>query len=147
MDTNEISKIIFKHEEPPQFEHALTLQDLAAFIHANARAKGFYDGPFNTAEKLMLVVSELSEALEHDRIHGGAAPIDPAVMELVKNSPAEMFPDMFKTHIKDTFSDEMADAIIRILDLCAARKIQIERHIILKMRYNATRPHKHGKLY
>lgn len=146
MDTNEINKIIFKHAEPPQYEHAFTLQELAAAIHANARAKGFYEGHFNTGEKLMLVVSELAEALEHHRMTGGS-PIHPSVLMLVENSPDEMFPAMFKDNIKDTFEDEMADAIIRILDLCAARNIQIERHIILKMRYNASRPHKHGKLY
>ena len=124
------------------------LNELASVIHNNARAKGFYDAPFNTAEKLMLIVSELSEALERDREPGNAAPVPNLMLDAVDSwgDPIK-FAMHFKTNIKDTFGDEMADAIIRILDLCAAKNINIDRHIKLKMRYNATRPHMHGKKY
>jgi hypothetical protein len=43
--------------------------------------------------------------------------------------------------------DEVADAIIRLLDFCGARGIDIDWHIKNKLRYNATREHKHGKKY
>jgi len=53
----------------------------------------------------------------------------------------------FITNIKNTFEDELADVVIRVLDLCAFKKIDIESHIKAKMRYNSSRPHKHGKSY
>lgn len=53
----------------------------------------------------------------------------------------------FKEYVKDTVEDEISDVIIRCFDLCGKMNIDIERHIRLKMDYNAGRPHKHGKAY
>jgi NTP pyrophosphatase (non-canonical NTP hydrolase) len=53
----------------------------------------------------------------------------------------------FKENIKDTFEDELADTVIRILDLCGARGIDLEKHIYLKLKYKATRERMHGKNY
>jgi NTP pyrophosphatase (non-canonical NTP hydrolase) len=49
--------------------------------------------------------------------------------------------------VKDTFEDEIADTVIRLLDLSEGLGIDIEKHIRLKLEYNKTRPHKHGKKY
>ena len=43
------------------------LNQLRDEIHANAKEKGFYDNPKEIGTLLMLVVSELAEALEADR--------------------------------------------------------------------------------
>lgn len=43
------------------------INELARQIHANARSKGFYEGQVNIAERLCLIHSEVSEALEADR--------------------------------------------------------------------------------
>ncbi|MFZ7121734.1 MAG: hypothetical protein ACOWWH_12410, partial [Eubacteriaceae bacterium] len=59
----------------------------------------------------------------------------------------KLFKDVFENKIKDTFEDELADTVIRILDLCGARGIDLERHINLKLKYNATRERMHGKNY
>ena len=42
--------------------------------------------------------------------------------------------------------EELADIIIRVLDTAGARGVNIGRAVLLKMAYNATRPHMHGKL-
>lgn len=47
----------------------------------------------------------------------------------------------------ETFEFELADTIIRILDLCGAKGIDIEKHIELKMKYNESREKMHGKKY
>jgi NTP pyrophosphatase (non-canonical NTP hydrolase) len=41
---------------------------------------------------------------------------------------------------------ELADIVIRVADLCGHLGINLERAIEVKMQYNATRPHKHGRL-
>ena len=87
----------------------------------------------------MLCVSELSEALEADR-KGRVANLD-------KFDKGIAHGDIFETYIKDTFEDELADTVIRILDLCGARGIDLERHINLKLTYNRSRERMHGKAY
>lgn len=47
----------------------------------------------------------------------------------------------------DGFEFEIADAIIRLLDLCAGHGIDIEYYINRKMQYNSTRNKLHGKRY
>ena len=91
----------------------------------------------------MLCVSELAEAMEADRN------VLYADLELIEKDK-ENFIDFkwsFENSIKDTFEDELADTIIRILDLCGAKGIDIEKHIELKMKYNASRERMHGKKY
>ena len=47
----------------------------------------------------------------------------------------------------DSVEFELADAIIRLLDICDFYGIDIEKHIEAKLAYNRTRGYKHGKKY
>ncbi len=67
---------------------------------------------------IALVHSELSEALEADR-NGDAAMV----------------------------AEELADTVIRILDMCGGLEIDLEHEIVRKMKTNEGRPKKHGKRY
>lgn len=116
-----------------------TLNQLRDEIHENAKNKGFWDKEREIGTRLMLCVSELAEAMEADR-KGRVANMDKFYKGIAHG-------DIFETYIKDTFEDELADTIIRILDLCGAKGIDIEKHIELKMKYNATRERMHGKKY
>jgi len=105
-------------------------------IFTDNKAKGFWDKPRNVGEMLMLVTSELGEAMEAHR-KGRFADWS--------NVKEEGFG--FESGVKDTFEDEIADAIIRLLDMCGGLSIDIERHINAKLKYNRSRPHLHGKKY
>lgn len=120
-----------------------TLNKLRDEIHEYAISKGFWDKERETGTLLMLCVSELSEAMEADR--NGLY----ADLELIEKDKEDFidFKWSFENSIKDTFEDELADTIIRILDLCGAKGIDIEKHIELKMKYNVTRERMHGKKY
>jgi len=48
---------------------------------------------------------------------------------------------------KDTFEDEIADAFIRLFDMCGWMKIDIEKQIEWKMNYNKGREKLHGKKF
>lgn len=134
-----------------------TLNKLRDEIHGYAISKGFWDKERETGTLLMLCVSELAEAMEADRKGRenmlkvfdrdmGFARIDYEDFD-PDNSNYAWIINRFETTIKDTFEDELADTIIRILDLCGAKGIDIEKHIELKMKYNASRERMHGKKY
>ena len=99
--------------------------ELAEEIHKNAVDKGFWDrtaDPIFVAKQMMMIVSEVSEAMEAVR--------------------KEMDPNQI--------SDEFADIIIRTLDLYAGMveagyvTKSIDYAIKEKMEKNSSRPQKHG---
>lgn len=94
---------------------ALSMRDLATIIYATATANGFWEDKTNTPEKLCLIHSEISEALE-----------------------------AYRKGDDKGFAEEMADATIRIFDLCKHLKIDLREIMIKKMKKNADRPLKHG---
>ena len=95
-------------------------------IHENAVAHGWWDDPDrNTPELLCLIHSEISEALEAYR----DGEIDTVVHDNGK---------------PEGFWVEMADAVIRVMDLAGRFDVDLEHIIALKHEYNKTRPHRHG---
>lgn len=121
----------------------MSINELAKEIHENAKSKGFYDKEVPLAESLLLIHAEVSEACEASR-KGKFSP------ELTENNikiSNIIFKEEFEKYFKNTLEDEIADVIIRCLDLSAYRGIDIESHIKAKMRYNSTREKMHGKLY
>lgn len=124
------------------------INELSKQIHENAKNKGFFDEQKNIGEMLCLIHSEVSEALEADRKGKYANlkkfDIDRQSTPFHENSCTIQ---AFKDNVKDTFEDELADIMIRVMDLAAFKKIDLEKHIKLKMAYNSTREHKHGKKY
>lgn len=79
----------------------------------------------NTGEKIALMHSELSEALEADR----------------KNLPSEKIPGF--TGVEE----ELADCVIRILDFAGHHELRLAEAIAAKLQHNLSRPFKHGKAY
>jgi NTP pyrophosphatase (non-canonical NTP hydrolase) len=128
------------------------LNELARQFHERSKAKGFWDEPREIGTLLMLIVSELSEALEADRQNKHARLQDFFMCQIINRANHTINSDdfdnvSFEDCVKDTFEDEIADSFIRLFDLCGEMGIDIEKHIELKMQYNLTRPYKHAKAY
>jgi NTP pyrophosphatase (non-canonical NTP hydrolase) len=99
------------------------LNELAVEIREIRKSKGFitpasiyYDEGEQMLGKLMLVVAEVAEAAEAVR-HGD----------------------------EGNFAEELADVIIRVLDICGTMGIDIDYVVREKMEANRNRPAKHGK--
>lgn len=104
------------------------LDALAALLHETAREKGFWDGEYThdkIGNKLALVHSEVTEVLEAIR----------------------------KSHGSEKVVEEMADVIIRLLDIYAAMRNEetvlhsLDEMLEKKMNINKDRPKLHGNLF
>ena len=106
-----------------------SINDIAKDIHQIAVEHGWWenDEHFNQAEKIALMHSELSEALEAQR--NGNPLSEKAILAGQSITCVE---------------EELADCIIRILDFGEAMLMDIERAVLLKNEYNRTRPYRHG---
>lgn len=76
------------------------------------------DNPLTFSNKLMLIVSEVAEAMEGDR----------------KNLMDDKLPHRPMREV------ELADAVIRIMDLAGAYDMDLAGAIVEKMAFNAVRP-------
>ena len=133
------------------------LNDLSKQIYEGNKLRGFDVSKENIGQTLMLVVSELAEALEADRkdrrkmLNAFESDLGYAKLSIsdfeTENENCDWLKNRFETTVKDTFEDEIADTFIRLFDLCGGLGIDIEKHIELKRRYNAMREFKHGKSF
>ena len=130
-------------------ENLKGLNEASNQIFQNNKAKGFWDKERNVGELLMLVTSELGEAMEAHRKNKFSDwdkfNTNPGTHNF--ESEEKKMKTSFEICIKDTFEDEIADAVIRLMDLSAGLGIDLEKHISAKVKYNTSRPKLHGKAY
>lgn len=118
-----------------------TFGDLQRRAHLIAKDKGFWQrdfGPETNATKLALIASEVSEALEADRESWEYFAASAAVPRRIMSKKIPGF---------STFEEELADVVIRTMDLAERRKLNLGGAIKAKLAFNETRPTRHGKAY
>ena len=96
--------------------NADTLNRYAKDCHQWAVAKGFWDVPHSVGHYLMLAFGELHEAIEADRL-GKWAKLDHDTIDTLQRIEGAPYAQEFLREVKDTVEDEIADAVIRLLDL------------------------------
>jgi len=111
----------------------MNLNDIAQEIHQISKDHGFYDPPPSFLDRLALMHSELSEALEEFRDGQEPTAVRHKPVDYNANGKPEGIPS------------EFADVIIRVLDACAYYGIDIESAVAEKVAFNRSRPFKHGR--
>lgn len=108
----------------------MNLNELRDKAYKNACEHGFHDKELRNEHYLMLVITELSEAIEADR--KGKYFKERIKFERDFNLYSALveenvrYKNAFEKHIKDTVGDELADAVIRLFDLAGLRNISLE---------------------
>jgi hypothetical protein len=92
-------------------------------VHENALSHGWWDGDRNDGELISLIHSELSECIEALR---------------TGNPESKKIPGYCHA------AEELADAVIRILDMCEARGWDLAGAMMAKHNHNIGRRMKHG---
>lgn len=67
----------------------------------------------------------------------------PTILALIHSEVSEALED-FRKDNRTHFAEEIADVMIRCLDLCAGQKIDIEKEILAKLEKNKLRGFRHG---
>ena len=125
--------------------HGLTVFGLVNEAHANAVKHGFWDTPPEFGTSISLIHSELSEALEEVRAGNRIRPEEPTPPVYYSGGGYVSTAPTACCKKPEGYATELADAVIRIADLCGYLGIDLEAVIREKMKYNATRPKMHGK--
>ncbi|MBY6871640.1 nucleotide pyrophosphohydrolase [Clostridium botulinum] len=100
------------------WERIEQLENMAINISKDGEKQVKIDKCNAIATRLMLIVSEVSEALEGVRKED-----------------------------RENFKEELADIVIRVADLAGGLDIDLEKEIKNKMDKNKNRPYKHGKAF
>lgn len=95
----------------------MSISQLQARIHQQNKDMGWWDNPREMGTLLCLVHSEISEAMEGER----------------KNLMDDHLP------ARSMLEVELADAMIRIMDIAASRGLDLAGAIVEKVEYNRTR--------
>lgn len=117
------------------------LNALAQRIYAYAQEKGWWEEPRTFGDLIALCHTELSEAMEAHR--AGMPPTETVFMHANGSTCTQFWPDFGYTK-PHGIPSELADTIIRILDMCGHYGIDIDQIMNLKMDYNDTREYRHG---
>jgi NTP pyrophosphatase (non-canonical NTP hydrolase) len=118
----------------------LSLRSLAKSAHSTAVEKGWWEGVVDPTivcinddgrrerslpEQFMLMVSEISEAMEE-----------------IRKPNARPF--YLKDDKPEGWGVELADCVIRIMDTCERYNVDLQGLVEMKMKYNESRSHRHG---
>lgn len=99
------------------------LREFQKAVYENAKLKGWWDSPPEIGTKIALMHSELSEALEADRLG---------------NPPDDKIPEYSGVEA------ELADVVIRILDFAEGYNMDVIGAMICKAEMNTGRSYMHG---
>ena len=126
--------------------------ELSKKINTGVREKGFWDSMHKSVDYVGDYIAEYG--LSNEIVKATKDAFIAQKIGLIMSECGEALEAMRKPNyeangygigVKDSFVDEIADTIIRLLDLCGELEIDIDAQMEWKMNYNKSREAKHGK--
>lgn len=102
----------------------MNFDELTQEAFATAKAHGWHDEELPDETYLMLIITEIAEAVQADRKDKHAYK-DKFLASLMPDDDGDMFSMLFEQYIKNSVEDELSDILIRCLDLAALREISL----------------------
>jgi hypothetical protein len=109
-----------------------SLEEMQAEVWAVNESNGWYDSERTVGDDIALLHSEVSEMFEAYRDHGFDDVTAPPLISNGENPKPE------------GFGSVCADVLIRLLDTCDRRGVNLRAEYERKIAYNKTRGYKHG---
>ena len=135
----------------------MEINEMVKKAHENAVNHGFWNPPLEFGTAIALIHSELSEALEEEREGRPMVWYKCNEADGVSTCAPQDETDClmygkenlckYRSKKPEGVAVELADAVIRIADLCGHLGIDLDAAIREKMAYNEGRPYKHGKKF
>lgn len=108
----------------------MNLNELRDEAYSIAKANGWHEEEHSDSHWLMLIITEIAEAVQADRknLYADMAKFKEWQWNSLPLSKKHIrrFREDFKAYIKNTVEDELADIVIRCLDLAGLREINID---------------------
>lgn len=130
----------------------MSLNNMARDCHNISESKGWLEETRSFGDLISLMHSELSEALEEFRDKRGFQEVYYRCDDCETEYPLDYVTGLISAKTPCCYAEfkpegipiELADVMIRILQFCGTYEVDIEKAYDLKMKFNATRPYKHG---
>lgn len=141
----------------------MNISELVEQAYATAMDKGWHSKPATFGDRLALIHSEVSEALEAFRtldsdtydavrepiyrnMDTGKLTRDKGRYEPVVFATEDFIhgTNEYKLNKPEGVASELADVVIRVADLCGLYGIDLNAALEEKMAFNKTRPYRHG---
>lgn len=106
----------------------MNLNKLRDEAYAIAKMNGWHNEEHSDSHCLMLVITEIAEAVQADRnnLHADIPKFKEwqgNSLPLSEETRIRRFKEDFEAYIKNSVEDELSDVVIRCLDLCGLRKL------------------------
>jgi NTP pyrophosphatase (non-canonical NTP hydrolase) len=125
----------------------MEISELVTQAYENAVLHGWHEEDRTFGELIALCHSELSEALEEYRNGNGVnEEYTQCKMDNIKANGGGGCGvcATCMANKPEGIPSELADVVIRIADMCGKYNIDLQRAIVMKMKYNQSRPFRHG---
>lgn len=137
----------------------MNITELVTQAYEIAKSKGFHDKGATFGDRIALVHSEVSEALEAFRdldatsfdairepiySREGKLTREPTCYVLTRPAPDLPLESTVVHNKPEGVRSELADVVIRVADMCGLYGIDLDAAIQEKLAYNKTRPYRHG---
>ena len=99
----------------------MNLNELRDEAYSIANANGWHEEAHSDSHWLMLIITEIAEAVQADRKN-----LHADVEAFKKYEEIIDFKENFERQIKNTVEDELCDVVIRCLDLAGLRRFDLE---------------------